>query len=120
VIRWLTGLRPCPLDSGQCDHQARVTGYRPTRRLEHLIRIRQRTCSAPGCRRPAHRCDIDHTVPYDHGGPTCPCNLAPLCRRHHQAKQAPGWHLTQTQPGVLTWTLPSGRTYTTRPEPYPI
>jgi hypothetical protein len=29
-------------------------------------------------------------------------NLAPLCRRHHQAKQAGGWHLDQTEPGVMT------------------
>jgi hypothetical protein len=120
LIRWLTGLRPCPLGEGECDHQARVAGYRPGRRLEHLIQVRQRTCSAPGCRRAAVRCDLDHTIPYDQGGPTCPCNLAPLCRRHHRAKQAPGWHLAQTQQGVMTWTLPSGRTYTTRPAPYPV
>jgi hypothetical protein len=42
-----------------------------------------------------------------------------LCRRHHQAKQAPGWHLDQPEPGILTWTLPSGRRYTTTAEPYP-
>jgi hypothetical protein len=34
-------------------------------------------------------------------------------------KQAPGWHLTQPEPGVLVWTTPSGRTYTTAAEPYP-
>jgi len=88
--------------------------------MEHLIQVRQRTCSAPGCRRAAVRCDLDHTIPYDQGGPTCPCNLAPLCRRHHRAKQAPGWHLAQDTPGVMTWTLPSGRSYTTRPAPYPV
>jgi hypothetical protein len=120
LIRWLTGLRPCPLGDGRCDHQARVAGYRPGRRLEHLIQVRQRTCSAPGCRRAAQRCDLDHTIPYDQGGPTCPYNLAPLCRRHHRAKQAPGWHLAQDTPGVMTWTLPSGRSYTTRPAPYPV
>ena len=47
-------------------------------------------------------------------------NLAPLCRRHHCAKQAPGWHLSQDQPGILTWQLPSGRTYTTHAQPYPL
>jgi hypothetical protein len=82
--------------------------------------VRQRTCSFPGCRRPARRCDLDHTVPYDQGGATCECNLAPLCRRHHQAKQAHGWHLTQDQPGIMTWRTPSGRTYTTLPDPYPV
>jgi len=46
-------------------------------------------------------------------------SLVPLCRRHHQAKQAPGWHLSQTAPGTLTWTTPSGRRYTVTAEPYP-
>jgi hypothetical protein len=44
--------------------------------------------------------------------------LAPLCRRHHAAKQAQGWHLEQPGPGTLTWTLPSGRTITVTPRPY--
>lgn len=44
----------------------------------------------------------------------------PLCRRHHQAKQADGWRLEQPEPGVLAWTLPHGRTYTVTPEPYPV
>jgi hypothetical protein len=33
--------------------------------------------------------------------------------------QAPGWALTQTHPGHMTWTTPSGRTYTTEPTSYP-
>jgi len=36
-------------------------------------------------------------------------NLAPPRRRHHQAKHAPGWHLSQDQPGRMTWQLPHGR-----------
>jgi hypothetical protein len=39
-------------------------------------------------------------------------------KRHHHAKHAPGWHLQQTRPGVMRWTTPSGRTYTTRPTQY--
>jgi len=84
-----------------------------------LIKIRDRRCGYPGCRRPAARCDDDHTIPHHQGGKTCECNLYPLCRRHHQAKQEPGWRLDQPEPGILTWTLPSGRRYTTAPEPYP-
>jgi hypothetical protein len=38
--------------------------------------------------------------------------------RHHHAKHAPGWHLQQTRPGVMRWTTPSGRTYTTHPTQY--
>jgi hypothetical protein len=40
------------------------------------------------------------------------------CKRHHHAKHAPGWKLQQPQPGVMRWTTPSGRTYTTHPTQY--
>jgi hypothetical protein len=122
VIAWARGLRDKleVLESGTCGHSRRAGGYCPPRRLRNVVMIRQRTCSFPGCRRPARRCDLDHTVPYDQGGATCECNLAPLCRRHHQAKQAPGWHLTQDQPGVMTWRMPHGREYQTTGELYPV
>jgi hypothetical protein len=42
----------------------------------------------------------------------------PACRRHHRCKQAPGWQLAQPQPGVMRWTTPAGRSYTTRPTIY--
>jgi hypothetical protein len=119
-IRWAAGLRSRMefLETGTCGHARRTSRYRPPPNLVHLIRVRQRTCSFPGCRRPARRCDLDHTVPYDQGGATCECNLAPLCRRHHLAKQTQRWHLVQDQPGIMTWRTPSGRRYTTRPDPY--
>ena len=121
-IRWAAGLRSRMefLETGTCSHVRRTSRYRPPRNLVHLIRVRQRTCSFPGCRRPARRCDLDHTVPYDQGGATCECNLSPLCRRHHQAKQACGWRLTQDEPGVMTWRTPSGRIYATCAESYPV
>jgi Domain of unknown function (DUF222) len=107
------------LESGSCGHGRQGGSYQPGAALRHLVQIRQRACAFPGCRRPAENCDLDHTIPYDQGGRTCECNLAALCRRHHQVKQAPGWHLAQPQPGHLTWTTPSGRTYTTHPHSYP-
>jgi hypothetical protein len=102
------------LDTSDCDHAWQTPAYRPTPGLRHLVNTRQPTCVFPGCRRPAKQCDADHTVAYDQGGPTCLCNLAPLCRRHHQAKQTHGWALQQTTPGTMTWTTPSGRRYTVR------
>jgi hypothetical protein len=45
-------------------------------------------------------------------------HLAPLCRRHHQAKQVRGWRLEQPVPGTLVWRLPHGRSYWVDPEPY--
>jgi hypothetical protein len=105
-----------PLARGSCDHRHQEPGYQPSRRLRHLVEARTTTCCAPGCRRPAAQCDLDHTIPYDHGGRTCECDLAPLCRRHHRCKQSEGWHLEQPQPGILRWTTPAGRHYLTQPD----
>jgi hypothetical protein len=66
---------------GPCDHARAEIGYHPSRSLAHLIRARNGRCTAPGCGRPAARCDLDHTRPWDQGGPTCECNLAPPCKR---------------------------------------
>ncbi|MHB1876210.1 MAG: HNH endonuclease signature motif containing protein [Streptosporangiaceae bacterium] len=117
--QWLSALEVVWLERGQCAHRREMSTYRPGPLLRHLIKVRQRTCSFPGCRRPASACDDDHTTAFDQGGRTCECNLAPLCRRHHRAKQAAGWRLDQAQPGFLVWTLPSGRTRTTGPGRYP-
>jgi hypothetical protein len=108
-----------PLAQGACDHRYQEPGYQPSRRLQHLIRARNATCTAPGCQRAAARCDLDHTTPYDQGGCTCEGNLAPLCRHHHRCKQSQGWRLEQPQPGVLHWTTPAGRHYVTVPDAYP-
>ena len=118
VVNWLSRIGICQLETGECSHLRESPHYRPPPSLRHLLRVRQATCSFPGCRRPATRCDYDHTTPHDQGGRTCECNLAPLCRRHHRAKQAEGWSLTQPTPGVMTWTTPSGRSYATGPTAY--
>jgi hypothetical protein len=119
TAEWLAGLAIQWLETGLCSHRRATINYRPSARLHHLVKVRNPTCSFPGCRWPARRCDDDHTIPYEQGGMTCECNLAPLCRRHHRVKQAAGWHLEQPQPGVLIWTLPHGRRYVTTAEPYP-
>jgi hypothetical protein len=90
-------------------------GYRVPARMRRLIEARDRRCGWPGCRRPVSHCDADHTVPYHRRGPTCPCNLAMLCRRHHTVKQSPGWRLQQPWPGVLLWITPTGHWRITAP-----
>jgi hypothetical protein len=120
VQAWLAKIEPSMIECGTCTHERQTGAYRPPPTMRHLVNIRQRTCAFPGCRRPAIRCDLDHTIAYDEGGRTCPCNLSPLCRRHHQAKQAPGWQLQQPQPGTLVWTAPHGRSYEVRPGRYPV
>jgi hypothetical protein len=100
-----------------CDHRNAEGQYTPSRKLKHLIRARTTTCDAPGCGAQALYCDLDHTVPHPEGQ-TCQCNLGPKCRRHHRAKQAPGWRVEQPEPGVIRWTLPNGRSHTTAPTEY--
>jgi hypothetical protein len=107
-----------PVIRGPCPHAQAEDRYRPSRKLAHLIKARNATCTAPGCGRRAARCDLDHTHPHHDGGLTCECNLAPLCRHHHRCKQADGWRLEQPEPGVLVWHTPAGRTYTTTPTHY--
>ncbi len=117
---WIAGLSFEWLSAATCDHSRQTTAYRPTRSLAHLIKIRNPTCTAPGCRRPSWQCDIDHVVPFHRGGKTCECNCHPACRRHHRCKGSRGWHLDMPVPGILAWRLPHGRTYLTAAEPYPV
>jgi hypothetical protein len=119
VLAWLAGITLTSLETGPCTHPRQNSAYRPSPALRHLINLRDRTCFFPSCRQQASNCDHNHTIPYQQGGPTCECNLGSACRRHHQAKQAPGWHVDHTQPGTFTWTLPNGRQLTTIPGHYP-
>jgi hypothetical protein len=89
--------------------------YRVPARMRRALQIRDGTCRFPGCRRRADKCDADHTVPHHKGGPTCPCNLASLCRRHHRLKQRPEWQLIHIWHGVLLWIAPTGHWYITDP-----
>jgi hypothetical protein len=118
---WISqlGVQLTPVSRGSCTHEHAEPGYRPSRKLRHLIRARNDHCTAPGCGQPAVNCDLDHTLAWEHGGITCECDLAPLCRHHHRCKQAQGWRLEQPEPGVLIWHTPAGRTYTTGPTHYP-
>jgi Domain of unknown function (DUF222) len=106
-----------PIAKGSCDHASREDRYTPSRKLKDLIRARTARCTATGCGAQAVHCDLDHTLAYP-AGITCQCDLAPACRRHHRCKQAPGWRLAQPEPGIMHWTTPSGRSYTTRPTVY--
>jgi hypothetical protein len=85
--------------------------------MRDLIEVRDQDCGFPICRRPASRCDLDHTVPYDQGGLTCPCNISGECRHDHRMKGSTAWRLRQPRPGTLVWTAPSGLSWTVTPQP---
>jgi hypothetical protein len=100
-----------------CTHANAASGYRIPDRMRDLIEVRDQDCGFPICRRPASRCDLDHTVPYDQGGLTCPCNISGECRHDHRMKGSTAWRLRQPRPGTLVWTAPSGLSWTVTPQP---
>jgi hypothetical protein len=92
--------------------------YSVPKDLRAWLRVRDGTCRFVGCGQRAERCDIDHTIEWQHGGMTAHDNLAHLCRRHHMLKGSGRWKVRQSGcgDGELTWTSPTGRDYTTHPE----
>jgi len=91
--------------------------YRPPDGLAEYVKVRDHTCVAPGCLTPAHRCQVDHTVPWAEGGCTCAKNLDPLCPRHHRLRHLCGWRITQSEEGVFDWVSPVGQRFTRLPVP---
>ena len=92
--------------------------YRPTPAQRAFIVARDMTCRAPGCRRPARRCDIDHIADWARGGTTTVRNLCSLCELHHQAKHAGGFKVRRTSRGI-EWTTPLGLRYVVLPDAGP-
>ncbi|MQW75626.1 DUF222 domain-containing protein [Nocardioides sp. dk4132] len=77
-------------------------------RLVEQTGLAQPVCAFPWCERPARRCDTDHVVAHGADGPTCSCNLAPLCRRHHRAKTHMSWTYDKTDAATYLWRSPHG------------
>jgi hypothetical protein len=116
LVHGITNARPAPT-TGVSPPGRRRTRRRPSAEVAAFVRARNRTCVAPGCRRPAKDCDLDHTVPWPAGGESEPDNLGPACVGHHQFKHSPGAQLVQINPGVFGWQTPRGMQYLTKPTP---
>ncbi len=84
--------------------------------LRRHTEIRDRTCTHPCCRRPAHACHQDHTIDFAHGGRTFRTNIGPACPHDHAVKHDGGWQLEQPEPGLFLWHSPLGGTYPSRGE----
>ena len=111
VWRWL---RTDPA-TGQLLDFGRTT-YRPPKALADFIVARDRVCRMPGCHRPAHRCDLDHRVPFEAGGATSAENCHALCRTHHLLKHHGDWQVTTLPNGTTVWTGPTGHRFLRPPE----
>ncbi len=88
-----------------------VDAYEVPDRLDERAGLTHATCVFPWCTRPQRRCDKDHGVPYDAGGPTCDCNIAPLCRFHHRLKTHGLWVFTRLDETTILWRSPNGLTF---------
>lgn len=106
--------------SGEVIRHARVHHDPTPAQRDHTEAV-YRHCAYPGCRRGASRCDLDHRIPWESGGVTCACNLHPLCRRHHQLKQQPGWTVSSDgTTHTTTWISPNGRVTTGSPPAFDV
>ncbi|MCX2711401.1 DUF222 domain-containing protein [Mycolicibacterium sp. J2] len=83
----------------------------PSEKLTAAVRARHLRCTFPGCGRAADTCDVDHVVAWP-AGATHPGNLQPLCREHHLLKTFCGWTPQLASDGRVTWTAPTGHSYT--------
>ncbi|PXA70580.1 HNH endonuclease signature motif containing protein [Cryobacterium arcticum] len=89
--------------------------YSPPTDMKRYTEIRDQTCQGIGCNRKATHSEIDHTVPWNKGGPTAVGNLVHLCKACHRLKHQSSFSTRQTPTGALTWTSPGGKTYTREP-----
>ncbi|MGH8910914.1 MAG: DUF222 domain-containing protein [Acidimicrobiia bacterium] len=101
VCRLLTGPKGEILDLGRTQRTVSPAQWR-------ALRIRDRHCQFPGCRRPWRWCDAHHIESWTaHDGPSDLCNLCLLCRFHHTLVHEGGWTLSGTATD-LTFTRPDG------------
>lgn len=126
VQGWFTRPRAVPgpkvifrpvLDLAEHQH---VDAYEVPERIQEHVALRDGGCVFPWCHRKARNTDCDHTIPWKEngqGGPTCSCNLAPLCRRHHRAKthadnhvgnRYTWWRYESLGEGKYLWQGPGG------------
>lgn len=105
LLRLVTAPDGSLLDAGR-------TRYEISDAQRDFIAARDLTCRFPGCARRADRCQVDHAVAWDDGGPTDVANLGALCARHHNLKTFAGWELVAVEAdGSVVWISPQGRRY---------
>lgn len=100
-----------PATSIVTDHIAHT--YEPTAAMRRTIRQKWRTCTAPGCSRPAVECEIEHCCRFSKanprsGGLTVMENLHVMCKHHHELKTRGIIRLTRLSRNEVAWALPMG------------
>lgn len=102
TCRLLTGPNSEVLDLGRNRRTVSPAQWR-------ALRVRDRHCRFPGCRRPWNWCDAHHIEHWTlHDGPSDLCNLCLLCRHHHTLVHEGGWTIQGTGDNPI-FVRPDGR-----------
>lgn len=96
-------------------HVLTVDSRTPTPSMRRFLQARDQVCLFPGCRRPAHQSELDHTKPWAAGGKTDVDNLGHLCPKHHTLKHQRPWECEQLGNGWVRWRTPRGERVTVEP-----
>ncbi|WP_410764680.1 HNH endonuclease signature motif containing protein [Corynebacterium rhinophilum] len=94
-----------------------TSGYQPTSHIRAYTQGRDLTCRWPGCTTPAHKCQLDHRIEYNNGGPTSPDNLVTLCQHHHNIKTDKRVHyIMDPVTGTIAWLHTDGTYHIDHPK----
>ena len=94
------------------DGAGNVIDYGRRRRLftgaaRDAVMLHSPRCTWVGCDTSSNVCNADHTVDWQHGGPTATTNGGPLCPRHDRTKNR-GYRLRRGPNGVWHTYRPDG------------
>ncbi|NDL56322.1 HNH endonuclease signature motif containing protein [Phytoactinopolyspora mesophila] len=110
ISRIITGPDSQPLDVGRSQRTA-------TPAQRKALRLRDRGCVFPGCRRPPEWTEVHHLIPWIQGGRTNIDEMALLCRKHHTLVHQGGWTIQILGPGQFRFINPNGNPASSKPPP---
>lgn len=97
--------------------EATTESYTPTAPIKAFVQARDGHCVYPNCDKPAVKCQLDHRIPFDDGGPTTASNLFCLGPKHHNVKtDKRAFYLPDPATGDIVWLFADGTYTTTRPD----
>jgi hypothetical protein len=91
--------------------QAPVDAYEIPDRHRQAVHLMTPADTFPYASNLSRRMQVDHTVPWERGGPSGVGNYGPMTTRHHRIKTHGGWSVQQPFPGIYVWRDPSGGFY---------
>jgi Domain of unknown function (DUF222) len=88
------------------------TSYRLPETLKRWLKMRDGTCTFPGCSNHSLDNEADHLTAWQRGGSTGISNLGQACPKHHRLKHRSAWTPTPaTKHEPPGWISPTGRHY---------